>query len=300
MLSAMHVVCAPQHHLDRMDWMNALISKAKLDSRLMDEIAGCGKQTWNWAVIMTALCRDSWDIAIPEAITRLEKTPVNELNRLLKEYDRPPVKTKYKEYLCRIMKEFHDSFFCKELTLSETIIIRLMKREQARCENMGLYPYISTLHERIRITETELVFIKNKHYIFALDDINEIVVLGNSFISPHLLVEWDAQKVCLPRMFTVEKDKRTVPQDLIKLLKGLGDETRLRILYEIGRGQRCTQELAPLLNVSEACVSKHLKLLYESGILKKGRKGNFVFYSIDTEKIDFIPYSLYEFIMRIR
>ena len=59
-----------------------------------------------------------------------------------------------------------------------------------------------------------------------------------------------------------------------------GDSTRLRILGLIAEQPRSTQELAPLISLTEAGASRHLRLLADVGILTSHREGYYVVYSI--------------------
>ena len=57
-------------------------------------------------------------------------------------------------------------------------------------------------------------------------------------------------------------------------------------------------ELARELGLSPAAVSKHLKLLREAGLVRKAASGHFVRYTLSTEVIDYLPYTLYEIFTR--
>jgi DNA-binding transcriptional ArsR family regulator len=59
-----------------------------------------------------------------------------------------------------------------------------------------------------------------------------------------------------------------------------------------------TQSLAVNLKMTEAGISKHLKVLSNASLVNKIRQGNYMLYSINKDAIDFIPYKLYEYIMR--
>ena len=69
-------------------------------------------------------------------------------------------------------------------------------------------------------------------------------------------------------------------------MRALGDPTRLRILQHISRRPRSTQELAPLVGLSEAGASKHLRLLAAAGILEARREGYYVVYSLVHERVE--------------
>jgi DNA-binding transcriptional ArsR family regulator len=62
--------------------------------------------------------------------------------------------------------------------------------------------------------------------------------------------------------------------------KVLGEPVRLQLLHVLQQGEQSVTELANLLKTSQPNVSKHLKLLGESGFVARRQEGNTVFYSI--------------------
>ena len=50
------------------------------------------------------------------------------------------------------------------------------------------------------------------------------------------------------------------------------------------------------MQISEAAVSKQLKILAEGGLVEKKREGNYILYSIRTETLDFLTYRIYEYL----
>ena len=52
------------------------------------------------------------------------------------------------------------------------------------------------------------------------------------------------------------------------------------------RQPRSTQELAPLVGLSEAGTSKHLRLLAEAGVVTSRREGYYVVYSVVDERVE--------------
>ena len=65
----------------------------------------------------------------------------------------------------------------------------------------------------------------------------------------------------------------------------LGDPTRLRILGLLAKQPRSTQELAPLVGLTEAGASKQLRLLATAGLLTTKREGYYVVYALQAEKL---------------
>jgi DNA-binding transcriptional ArsR family regulator len=59
---------------------------------------------------------------------------------------------------------------------------------------------------------------------------------------------------------------------------------------------RSTQELAPLVGISEAGLSKHLRLLARSGLVQRKRDGYYVLYSIERGRIAPLSRALLEFL----
>ncbi len=72
-------------------------------------------------------------------------------------------------------------------------------------------------------------------------------------------------------------------QELIKTMKALSDETRLRILNVLLERECCVCEVMQALNVSQSRASRNLGILEGAGFLKARREGSWMLYSIDRE-----------------
>lgn len=75
-------------------------------------------------------------------------------------------------------------------------------------------------------------------------------------------------------------------RNLIKILKSLSDETRLRVLNMLFQRECCVCEIMQVLDISQPRASHHLSALYNAGLLKLRRQGLFSLYSIDWENLD--------------
>ncbi len=64
------------------------------------------------------------------------------------------------------------------------------------------------------------------------------------------------------------------------VIKALAHPTRLFIVDELSRGERCVCELRDLVGADLSTVSKHLALLKGAGILTDSKRGAQVFYSL--------------------
>lgn len=70
-------------------------------------------------------------------------------------------------------------------------------------------------------------------------------------------------------------------QHLIKALKALSDETRLRILKVLLERECCVCEIMQALDISQSRASRNLGILQDAGFLKARREGLWIVYSID-------------------
>ncbi|MHB8077651.1 MAG: ArsR/SmtB family transcription factor [Candidatus Krumholzibacteriia bacterium] len=64
------------------------------------------------------------------------------------------------------------------------------------------------------------------------------------------------------------------------VIKALAHPTRLFIVDELSRGERCVCELRDLVGADLSTVSKHLTLLKGAGILTDSKRGAQVFYRL--------------------
>ncbi len=67
--------------------------------------------------------------------------------------------------------------------------------------------------------------------------------------------------------------------------KVMSDPMRLQILNTLQDGALSVMEIVGLTGASQPNVSKHLKILQNSGIVARRREGNLVYYSIADESI---------------
>lgn len=69
-------------------------------------------------------------------------------------------------------------------------------------------------------------------------------------------------------------------EQIVKVFKALGDETRLKILIIVSKRNICAKGIARHLNISEAAVSQHIKILKDAGIIVGEKNGYFVNYKL--------------------
>lgn len=69
--------------------------------------------------------------------------------------------------------------------------------------------------------------------------------------------------------------------DKKKVLKAVADETRMNILKLLLRHNYCVRALANEMNLTEATISQHLKVLREAGLLVGEKRGYFMHYTVE-------------------
>lgn len=83
-------------------------------------------------------------------------------------------------------------------------------------------------------------------------------------------------------------------EQAVQIFKALGDETRLKILLILSKRRICAKGLAKHLNISEAAVSQHIKVLKDAGLIIGEKVGYYVNYELQKpillESIKFIKH----------
>ena len=65
-----------------------------------------------------------------------------------------------------------------------------------------------------------------------------------------------------------------------RIIKALAHPSRLMMVDELSRGERCVCELTDLVGADISTVSKHLSLLKKAGIVQDEKRGLQVFYRL--------------------
>ena len=65
-----------------------------------------------------------------------------------------------------------------------------------------------------------------------------------------------------------------------RIIKAMGHPSRLFIIEELGRGERCVLDLTAMIGADVSTVSKHLTVLKQAGIVLDDKRGNQVFYRL--------------------
>lgn len=77
------------------------------------------------------------------------------------------------------------------------------------------------------------------------------------------------------------------------VLKLLGDKTRLTMIKILSDHECCVCEFVDLFDMSQPAISQHLRKMKDSGIVKEARRGQWIFYSLNSSS----PY--YQFVQNV-
>ena len=127
------------------------------------------------------------------------------------------------------------------------------------------------------------------HHTVGVEDENPLRLIPSVYVWPHVRVNCDAPYPLAvlypPATMRTGLAGTAPPDELVAALRAAGDPTRLRILQLVGEQPRSTEELAPLVGLSESGLSKHLRALTEAGLLSTKREGYYVLYGLERGRL---------------
>ncbi len=76
-------------------------------------------------------------------------------------------------------------------------------------------------------------------------------------------------------------------EETAALFKALSDETRLAILRQLReQGEVCACDLVACCELAQPTVSHHLKVLRRAGLVKAAKRGLWVYYTLNEERLE--------------
>lgn len=76
-----------------------------------------------------------------------------------------------------------------------------------------------------------------------------------------------------------------VVQQVAEYFSLLSEPMRLRLLHLLREEEKCVQELVEATHTSQANVSKHLKVMWQAGILSRRSEGTCAYYRVEDHMI---------------
>ena len=126
------------------------------------------------------------------------------------------------------------------------------------------------------------------HEVTASAD-NPLLLLPSVYVWPHVRVNCDEPwplAIVYPARFLGERNgRKEAPDRLASSARAVGDPIRLDVLRLVAERPRTTEELAPLVGLSESGLSRHLRVLTDAGFLETRRDGWYVLYSLRRDRL---------------
>ena len=91
-------------------------------------------------------------------------------------------------------------------------------------------------------------------------------------------------KYCYKLFLFMPLDKKAM-RFKAKIFKALADPVRLEIIEFLRNGEKCVCEIIPYVGIAQPLVSRHLKILKNTGLVKVRKEGNRRYYSVTDPRI---------------
>ena len=69
-------------------------------------------------------------------------------------------------------------------------------------------------------------------------------------------------------------------REFMAVTKALADENRVRMLLALQGGELCVCQITELFGLAPSTTSKHLSILYQSGLLDSRKEGRWIYYAL--------------------
>jgi DNA-binding transcriptional ArsR family regulator len=201
-----------------------------------------------------------------------------------------------------VLAAYWDAAFADEWDQVEPLLAGAVAEAGRTLAISGIWAVLGRLPARCRVDagHRQLVIDLPHEHDVEISEANPLVLSPSAFVWPHLRVNcdppWPTALVYAAPSLAREAAPRVPPAELLRILRALGDDTRLRILKLVAERPRTTQELGPLVGLSTAGLSKSLRRLAEAGLVVPRREGYYVVYSLDPERIAAVAPALTAFL----
>lgn len=79
--------------------------------------------------------------------------------------------------------------------------------------------------------------------------------------------------------------KKNMDQQLVDVFKALSDDNRMQIVKMLSDGEMCACVILKKLHITQPTLSHHMKVLSACGLVDVNRKGVWMHYSLNQEKL---------------
>lgn len=202
----------------------------------------------------------------------------------------------------RLLERYWNEAFADEWRRIEPILANAVQDAGSRLATEGVLGVLADHQPRLQIdADRRQVWIRLPHeHEVAVSPQEPLVLSPSVFVWPHVRVNCDPPfpvGLIYPAQAMLDEAAPKLPPDeLLRVLRALADETRLRALALVAERPRPTQELAPLLGLTDPGLSRHLRVLADAGLVQTRREGYYVLYSLAPERMRTLYPALLEFL----
>ncbi|MDT9027040.1 MULTISPECIES: ArsR/SmtB family transcription factor [Rossellomorea] len=321
LVASLHVLCNPVHHPYRGKW--AMEVEASLSKEMVSDIRMIGLLTYEWLYLMNIrneykLNESSTEEAIEFICSIPDETFVfymlgeqysveslqgwrkdnrmSPLNHHQKDLLKHP--KQWKDRIHQLLYEYNEKIFQRELFRIHPWIKRASATFQQKLDQSS-FDALNELHPDVTLKGSTIKVQKGETYRFSLKEYSHLTLQPSTFITPHVMLGVYPGRLCLGLHVAVpepEASNDEPPTDLVLMFKALGESTRLKILRDIFMHPYSTKQLAEKHDLAEATISSHIKTLQKSGLVTSERKGYYIFYSGNRERMESLRADLSQFI----
>ena len=156
------------------------------------------------------------------------------------------------------------------------------RRGELRRRGLGVIAGVTATAEERR--EPHRVVFDKLYQAMARLGEDPCVLLPSAHVGPHLVIK-HARGRPIVIQYAAGGPRETPFDEVNKRLRALSDPGRMLLSRALLRGRRTTVDLAQYTGMSEPQVSRHLRRLRESGLVRTSREGRLVFYELDTDAV---------------
>lgn len=207
-----------------------------------------------------------------------------------------------RERFIALLSEYWDAAFQTEWRRVEAIVAQSVSDAGRQIATEGLYAFLRGLWPEVRVDQAaERFWLERAHeHEVSIEPDTPFILTPSVYVWPHVRVNCDPPwppGLVFPAAGIVRATHAPIPPEaLVTVLRALADETRLRALRFIAERPRSTQELAPLVGLTEAAVSKHLRLMAKAGVIQARREGYYVLYRLAPDRLAAVSTSVQAFL----
>ncbi|HWQ74252.1 MAG TPA: metalloregulator ArsR/SmtB family transcription factor, partial [Syntrophomonas sp.] len=190
--------------------------------------------------------------------------------------------------LIKIFEEYWGKVFGSEWKTIKQHLTNTIEEQKKVASRTNMLEYILKLHSGMEIINQKLRMKKEVNYEMNLEDISSVHIFPSVFTGPHLMMDIrDTELVLYYNLdfysITMAKD---IPEDIMDIMKVLGDESRVKILKILWQGSATTQSISQILKLAPSTISVHLKLLKRANLVKSEQVKKFVYYEANKELLE--------------